>query len=542
MVKKTVLLVILDGWGIGTHDESNPIYAVKPQIIESIKRIFPIGCLQASGIAIGLPWGEEGNSEVGHLTLGAGKVLYQHFPRISLAIQDGHFFKNQILKNAFDHAKKYNSNLHLVGLLSAGNVHSSFEHLTALLEFAKKENFDRVYFQLFTDGRDSPPKSAPELLKKLEKVIQEKNRGVLASLSGRFYAMDRTQHWDRTEKVYKVLIGEGKTIANYQEILTETYNQNLNDSFIEPTLIGSPLPAQAGLPAGQASHPIKDNDAVVFFDFREESPRQIVAAFADPDFPNFSVKKFSNLCLATMTQYEEKFNLPVVFPPEAINEPLGKVLSDHNKTQVRIAETEKYAHVTFFFNGYRKEPFPNEYRILIPSINTPHYDQFPEMMAKTVTDRTINSINENAYDFILTNYANPDTMGHTGNYEAAIKAIKIIDQEIGRLLKAVLAQPNTAMIITSDHGNIERMLDPLTGLVETKHDPNPVPIYLVGREFEKILPAGRQGKSEAETLKTETLNLGTLADVAPTILNLLDLPQPKEMTGNNLLPLWVPHP
>jgi 2,3-bisphosphoglycerate-independent phosphoglycerate mutase len=525
-MKRNVLLVILDGWGIGSHDESNPVYAAKPQVIESIKRRFPIGCLQASGITIGLPWGEEGNSEVGHLTLGAGKVLYHHFPRISLAIQDGTFFQNKILKNAFAHAQKNNSDLHFVGLLSAGNVHSSFEHLTALLEFAKRENFDRIYFQLFTDGRDSPPKSAPELLKNLEKIVQEKNRGVLASLSGRFYALDRTQHWDRTEKVYKILTGEGlpagrqgKTAAGYDEVLTETYQQNLNDSFVEPAIIG-------------ASHPVKDNDAVIFFDFREESPRQLVAAFADPDFPNFSVKKFSNLYLATMTQYEEKFNLPVVFPPESINEPLGKVLSDHNKTQVRIAETEKYAHVTFFFNGYRKEPFPNEYRILVPSINAPHYDQFPEMMARTVTDRAINSINENVYDFILVNYANPDTMGHTGNYEAAIKAIKIIDQEIGRLLRTVLAQPDTVMIITSDHGNIERMLDPLTGLVETKHDPNPVPIYLVGNNFEKM-------KSESETQKSETLNLGTLADVAPTILDLLGLPQPKEMTGNNLLPLWI---
>lgn len=525
MVKRNVLLVILDGWGIGSHDESNPIYAVKPPVIEDIKRRFPIGCLQASGIAIGLPWGEEGNSEVGHLTLGAGKILYQHFPRISLAIQDGRFFQNQILKNAFAHAQKNNSNVHLVGLFGTGHVHSSFEHLTALLELAKRENFNRVYLQLFTDGRDSPPKSAPELLEKLGKVIQEKNVGILASLSGRYYALDRTQHWDRTEKVYKILTGEGKSATEYKGVLNDTYEQNLDDAYVEPTIIGSP-------------HPIQDNDAVIFFDFREESPRQIVAAFTDPDFPNFSVKKFSNLYLTTMTRYDDKFNLPIAFPPEPINEPLGKVLSDHNKTQVRIAETEKYAHITFFFNGYRKEPFPNEYRILVPSINTPRYDQFPEMMAKTVTDRVINSVNENVYDFILVNYANPDTMGHTGNYEAAVKAVKIIDQEIGRLMKAVLAQPNTIMIITSDHGNIERMLDPLTGLIETKHDPNPVPIYLIGKEFEKNLPA-QAGKSKAEILKAETQNLGTLADVAPTILNLLELPQPKEMTGNNLLPLWI---
>ena len=524
-MKRKILLVILDGWGIGASDESNPIYKVKPKNIEDIKKRFPIGCILASGIAIGLPWGEEGNSEVGHLTLGAGKILYQHFPRISLAIQDGRFFQNQVLKDAFAHAKKNNSNVHLAGLLSSGHVHSSFEHLTALLELAKRENFDRIFLQLFTDGRDSPPKSAPELIKNLEKAIQEKNRGTLASLSGRFYALDRARHWDRTERVYKILTGEGKKAANYEEVLNDAYRRNLNDDFIEPTIIGSP-------------HPVGDNDAIIFFEFREESPRQIVAAFADPDFPNFSVKKFSNLHIATMTRYDEKFNLPAAFPPESVNEPLGKILSDNNKTQLRIAETEKYAHVTFFFNDYHKDPFPNEFRVLVPSLNAPRYDQFPEMMAKTVTDRTISSIGEGAYDFILVNYANPDTMGHTGNYDAAVKAIKVIDQEIGRLLKAVMARPDTAMIITSDHGNIERMLDPRTGMPETKHDPNPVPFYLIGKEFEKILPA-QAGKSEAEARKAETRNLGTLADVAPTILGLMGLPKPKEMTGNNLLPLLL---
>lgn len=510
-MKKTVLLVILDGWGIGSRDESNPIYMAKPQNIQAIQKRFPGGSLQASGIAVGLPWGEEGNSEVGHLTLGAGKVLYQHFPRISLAIRDDSFFQNQTLKNAFIHAQKNNSDVHLIGLLTSGNVHSSFEHLTALLEFAKRENFDRVYLQLFTDGRDSPPKSAAALLQKLEKVIQQKNRGILASLSGRFYSLDRTQHWDRTEMVYKILTGEGKIISDYQKILTETYSQNLNDAFVEPSIIGSP-------------HPVKDNDAVIFFDFREESPRQIVATFTDPDFKNFPVKKFTKLYLATMTLYEEKFNLPVAFPPETINEPLGKVLADNNKIQLRIAETEKYAHVTFFFNGYRQKPFPNEYRILVPSLNVPRYDQVPEMMAKAITDRAINSVNEQAYDFILLNYANPDTIGHTGNYEAALKAIAVIDREVERLLRVVLSQSNTTMIITSDHGNIERMFDSLTGLIETKHDPNPVPFYLVGKGFEK---------------KAETRIIGTLADVAPTILNLLNLPQPPEMTGSNLLPFLL---
>lgn len=520
-MKKTVLLVILDGWGIGSRDESNPIYMAKPRNIQAIQKRFPSGSLHASGIAVGLPWGEEGNSEVGHLTLGAGKVLYQHFPRISLAIRDGRFFQNPVLKNAFAHAQKNNSDVHLIGLLTSGNVHSSLEHLTALLEFAKRENFERVYLQLFTDGRDSPPKSAPDLLKNLEKITSAQGRGILASLSGRFYALNRTQHWEWTEMVYKILTGEGKIIPNYQEVLTETYNRNLNDAFVEPVMIASPLSAQAG-------HPIKDGDAVIFFDFREDSPRQIAAAFADPNFKNFPVKKFNNLYLSTMTRYEEKFNLPVAFPPETINEPLGKVLAAHNKVQLRIAETEKYSHVTFFFNGYRKEPFLNEYRLLVPSLNVPRYDQVPEMMAKAITDRTINSVDEGVYDFILINYANPDAIGHTGNYEAALKAIAVIDREVERLLKVVLSQTNTTMLITSDHGNIERMIDPLTGLIETKHDPNPVPFYLVGKEFEKILPS-----------LSKTQIIGTLADVAPTVLALLDLPQPPEMTGENLLPLLL---
>jgi 2,3-bisphosphoglycerate-independent phosphoglycerate mutase len=508
-MKKNVLLVILDGWGIGQLDESNPIYKARPQTIQEIKRRFPLGGLQASGIAVGLPWGEEGNSEVGHLTLGAGKILYQHFPRISLAVRDGSFFKNQVLKNAFNHARKNNSNVHLIGLLSAGNVHSSFEHLAALLEMAKQENFNRVYLQLFTDGRDGPPKSAAGLLKNL-------NPEILASLSGRFYALDRTRHWERTEAVYKVLTGNGKIVSDYQKILTETYERNFNDAFVEPVIIGSP-------------HPIQDNDAAIFFEFREDSPQQLVAAFADPDFKNFPVKKFSNLHLVTMTRYDEKFNLPVAFPPETINKPLGKILAENDKIQLRIAETEKYAHVTFFFNGYHKEPFTNEYRILVPSLNVPRYDQSPEMMAKAITDRALNSVNENIYDFILINYANPDSIGHTGNYEAALKAISVVDQEIGRLLKIVMAQPDTTMIITSDHGNIERMIDPLTGLIETKHDPNPVPFYLVGKNFERV-------KTDAEISKAENRIIGTLADVAPTVLNLLNLPQPSEMTGENLLP------
>lgn len=515
-MKKTVLLVVLDGWGLGEKNESNPIYVVNPQNISEIKRKFSIGCLQASGLAIGLPWGEEGNSEVGHLTLGAGKTLYQYYPRISLSIRDGSFFQNKILKNGFEYARKNNGDIHLAGLLTSGNVHASLEHLTALLEFGRRENFERVYLHLFTDGRDSPPQATKELLPKLEKIILEKKCGILASLTGRFYAMDRGKHWDRTEKTYQILLGKGKISANTQKVLAAAEQLELNDAFIEPTIINEP-------------HPVKEGDTLIFFNFREEGLRQLTAAFAEPNFSNFSVQKFQKLFVTTMTRYDEKFTLPVIFPPEIVIKPLGKVLSDLGKIQLRVAETEKYPHITFFFNGYRKEPFPNEYRILIPSPNVSHYEQTPLMMASAVTDRVINSLNEEIYDFILVNYANADAIGHTGNYEAGIKAVKAIDEEIGRLLKAVAARPETTMLITADHGNIEKIFDPLLGTPETQHNSSPVPIYLIGKRFEKP-------KSDAEAQKDECRLLGTLADVAPTVLELLDITPPIEMTGNSLLP------
>jgi len=506
MSKRTIILVILDGWGIGEPDESNPIHVVNPSNINYLKANFPAGVLQASGISVGLPWGEEGNSEVGHLNLGAGKIIYQYYPRITLAIRDNSFFKSQALKAAFEHAQKNNSAVNLIGLLSEGNVHSSFEHLIALIQFAEKEKISKLNLHLFTDGRDSPPNSALGLLSRLPKQAK------LASLSGRFYAMDREDHWDRTQKVYSVLTGEGPITKDIEAHIKKTYERKLSDEFIEPALAGSG---------------IKDNDALIFFNFREDRIRQLAAAFIDKQFKNFPVKSFNNLYIATMTQYNDEFKVPVAFPPEKIETCLGKVLSDKGKTQLRIAETQKYPHITYFFNGMREKPFKNEYRILIPSRSIVRQDEHPEMMANEVTTRAIESISEGVFDFILVNYANPDIIAHTGNYKACLKAVRVIDEQIDQLVKTVL-EHNAVLIITSDHGNIERLFNPLTGLPETQHDPSPAPIYLVGKEF-------MRPRTEVEIRRSEKENTGILADVAPTILELMAISKPKEMTGQSLL-------
>ncbi|MEK7162784.1 MAG: 2,3-bisphosphoglycerate-independent phosphoglycerate mutase [Patescibacteria group bacterium] len=552
MSKRTIALIILDGWGIGSADESNPIHIINPQNINYLKANFPSGMLQASGIGVGLPWGEEGNSEVGHLNLGAGKIIYQNYPRISLAIRDKSFFENPALKGAFEHAKKNNSSINLIGLLSEGNVHSSFEHLSALINFAEKEKV-KINLHLFTDGRDSPPYSALKLLNRLPR--NEFMR--LSSLSGRFFAMDREKHWDRIQKAYAVLTGEGPMIEieNAEAHIKKTYDKKLNDEFIEPTRIGN-------------DNGIQNNDALIFFNFREDRIRQIASAFIDPvrgetpvasastsngvdpvrgetpvasadarahrtsngvdkDFKNFPIKNFNNLYIATMTEYDKNFNVPTAYPPDKIEACLAKILADNGKNQLRIAETQKYPHITYFFNGMKEEAFKNEYRVLIPSKTIIRQEEHPEMMAGEITTRIIESIGENAFDFILANYANADMIAHTGNYEACLKAVKIIDEQIGKITKAVL-ESNAVMIITSDHGNMERVFDPLTGEPETRHNPSPVPIYLVAKEFQRQ-------KTEAEIRQSEKESIGVLADVTPTILELMGISKPKEMSGRSLL-------
>lgn len=513
--KHSVILIILDGWGIGNPDFTNPIHTVNPPNINYIKSNFPSGALQASGIAVGLPWGEEGNSEVGHLNMGAGKILYQNYPRITLSIRDGSFFLNKVLNDAFQHAKENNSNVNLIGLLTEANVHASFEHLEALIQFAEKENFpkERLNLHLITDGRDSPPKSAMELIERLP----DKNQ--LASISGRYYTMDRDNHWDRIKLSYNMLIGNGPITDDFEAHIKKTYEKNLNDEYVLPTLIG---------PKKRA---IQENDSIIFFNFREDRMKEIVKTFIDKDFDKFETKKFSNLHVITMIGYDTSFTVPIISPPDNIETPLSKVLSDNGKNQWRIAETEKYAHITYFFNGQREEPFPNEYRVLIPSKTEFKYDQHPEMRAEEITTRLLEAIQEKAYDFILVNFANADIIAHTGNFKATVEAIKILDEEIGKIMKTALDN-DAYLLITADHGNAERLINPQTGEAETKHDASPVPIYLIANEF-------KRERSPEEVRQGEKAPVGVLADIGPTILELMGVPKPKEMSAQSLLELLL---
>src|SRR3989338_3435170 len=399
-MKQTIILVILDGWGLGKNNETNPIYIANPSVINYIENNFPVGTLQASGISVGLPWEEEGNSEVGHLTIGAGKILYQHFPKISLAIKDGSFFQNPVLKQAFEHSKTNHSAVHLIGLLTNGNVHSSLKHLLALIAMGKQRYCEKIFLHLFTDGKDSPPKSIFALLNNLQKEISENSsKATIVSLSGRYYAMDRDGNWDRTRKAYEAIVGINPQTKSLEEIVNQAYDKKLTDEFIEPSVV--------------EMHPINPNDTVIFFNFREDSIRQITLPFLDENFDKFPLKKMENIFVATMTQYHEKIKSNVAFPNEKIEKALGQVLSANGKIQLRLAETNKYAHVTYFFNGLKEEPYPNESRILVPTRNIVRQDAHPEMMAKTITDRAILAINENRYDFILINYANADIITHT---------------------------------------------------------------------------------------------------------------------------------
>ena len=509
MKKFPLVMVVLDGWGIGSKDTSNPIYATKPPNINKIRHTYPAGALQASGVAVGLPWGENGDSEVGHLTLGAGKVLYQHYPRISISIKDGTFFKNEELLGAIEYTKKNNSRLQIVGLIGKNNLNASMEHLEALLDLARREKAPQTYLHVFTDGRDSPQREAANLIGDLP-------QNMIASLSGRYFAMDKDLHWDRTAKAYNALTGASGVVepkSSIVQFLNGFYERGLTDEFIEPTLIK---------PGGE----IQNGDSIIFFNFREDSMRQLTEMFINPEVGGrHSIPQ--NLKVTTMTRYSSKFNVHVAFPPDVVTNPLGKVLSDNGRIQLRIAETEKYAHVTYFFNGLKETPFKNEYRVLIPSKNIARYDDSPEMMASQVTARALSALDEGVYDFILVNYANADIIGHTGNFDAAMKAIQVLDEQVGMLMKDIL-ENGGILLITADHGNVEKMVDLQTGLPEMTHDPSPVPIYVVTKGYERT-------KTDAVVAKIERTKIGVISDVAPTVLELMGIPKPTEMTGVSLL-------
>jgi 2,3-bisphosphoglycerate-independent phosphoglycerate mutase len=531
MAQKNIVLAILDGWGIGRHDESNPIYIVQPATFARLATDYPVTSLQASGIAVGLPWGEVGNSEVGHLTLGAGKVLYQYYPKIMMAIQDGSFFENPVLKAACAHAKQTGGALNLAGLLTDANIHSSLDHLKALIDMAHREGVAKINLHLFADGKDSAPRSLQKLLAQLPKEL-------LATLIGRYYAMDREDKWQLTETAYLAMTGHaGQIVSDPNPTIEATYKRGDTEEYLPAMRFASsprrgevdPSAGPKGLsekPEKTTNRGISDDDALIFFNYREDSIRQIASAFILKDFDSFKRVPFQNLYVATFTHYDDRFDVPVAFKADTVEEPLGKVLADQNLTQLRVAETYKYAHVTYFFNGLREPPFQGEYRTLVPSETDLHPEKHPEMMAKAVTDRVLEAIQSRAFPFVLVNYANADTIGHTSDYNAALEAVRVLDREVGRLVAAA-EEAGATLLITADHGHIEEMINPMTGLPQSQHVASPVPFYLVDKKYR-----GRRFIN-AENYESETL--GSLADVAPTILELMNIAKPAEMTGDSLL-------
>lgn len=517
---KPVLLVILDGWGITQPYSGNAIsQADTPNMREFVAK-YPSTTLRASGEAVGLPWGESGNSEVGHLNFGLGRILYQDLPRINKAISDNSFYKNKSLLKAFAHAKKHKTNLHLIGLVSNGGVHASIEHLQALTVFAKNEGIKQVYLHVILDGRDTPYNSGVNFIKDIERFSSEYgNIAKIATLSGRFYAMDRDNHWDRVSKAYAVMTeGKGNKAANAIEALEASYKKKIYDEEFAPTVIGD-----AAL--------ISEKDAVIFFNFRADRARQLTKAFVLPGFDKFPRPKYLDLFFVCFTEYEKDLPIEVAFFPEEPKNTLGEVIANAGLKQLRIAETEKYAHVTYFFNGGREKKSKGEEHALVPSPRVDSYDLKPEMSANELTDRLIKEIESGKYDFILVNYANSDMVGHTGNIQATIKAVEAVDKCLGRIAKSVLPKGG-CIIISADHGNAEEVFNMQTGMIDKEHSANPVPFILMEKQFEGRKLGGMDAPGGDLSLVQPQ---GILSDVAPTILKIMNLERPEEMTGRSLL-------
>ena len=511
MSKKPTVLMILDGFGLNEKTEGNAIAQAKTPVIDGLMKDYPFVKGNASGLAVGLPDGQMGNSEVGHLNMGAGRIVYQELTRITKEISDGDFFKNQALLDGMENVKKNGSDLHLYGLLSNGGVHSHITHLFGLLEMAKKEGVENVYVHCFLDGRDTAPTSGKEFIEELEAKMKEIGVGKIASISGRYYAMDRDNRWDRVEKAYKVLTtGEGETAESAVAAMEASYAKDVTDEFFVPTAI-----TENGKPIAT----IKDNDTVIFFNFRPDRAREITRSLCDPDFDGFAREQVpQDLKYICFTEYDPTIpNKEVAFKPQRLDNTLGEYISSLGLKQLRTAETEKYAHVTFFFNGGVEEPNPNEDRWLVPSPKVETYDMKPEMSAVEVTDGLIKALESKEYDLIIVNYANPDMVGHTGILEAAEKAVETVDTCIGRVMDTLL-KVNAQMFICADHGNSDQMVDYETGEAFTAHTTNPVPFILVNYTDGIGLKDG-----------------GKLADIAPTLLEMMGLPKPAEMTGESLL-------
>lgn len=511
-MSKRVLLCIMDGWGISTGSEkydatklANPVNVPRLEKEEKFIKI------KADGENVGLPHGQMGNSEVGHLNLGAGRIVYQDLSKINNAIKDGSFFKNERFLNAIEHAKKNNSALHIYGLVSTGGVHSSLDHLLALIKMAADAGLTKVYVHAFLDGRDTPPASACEYLQVVEDELKKYNLPPVATVIGRYYIMDRDNRWDRVEKGYNaLLLGEGEHAASAIEGVKASYAKGETDEFVLPTVIGNKEAVNESR--------IHDNDSIIFFNYRPDRAREITKAINFTDFDGFERKRvLKNILYTTMTSYEATFTYPVAFPKEKLVNILGDVLEANGINQFRTAETEKYAHVTFFFNGGIDEPQPHETRVLVASPKVATYDMQPEMSAPEVCENVLKAIDNPEYQFILVNFANPDMVGHTGVIEAATKACKVVDECVGKIADAC-KKHDIVMLLTADHGNSETMVDESTGKPQTAHTTNEVPFVLINA------PVG-----------TELRETGALCDVAPTVLQLFGIKQPAEMTGKSLI-------
>lgn len=541
-----VILAILDGWGLSAPSAGNAITQASTVNMDKLWASYPHTQLDAHGESVGLIRGEAGNTETGHINLGAGRIVYQDLARISMSIAEGTFFKNVALLGAIDHAKKNNSNLHLMGLVGAGGVHSNIEHLFALIQLCARQKFDRVFLHLFTDGRDSPPTAAKTYIRSIKNVIEKEKVGTIASIMGRYWAMDRDFRWERTEKAYLALTkGQGDLVKTCDEAIDVSYNNGKTDEFIEPALISN----KEGKPVSI----IVDNDSVIFFNFRVDRPRQLTSAFVVEKFDSTHLKKevdpylekyekthliekvkpslqifprgkaLDNLFFTTMTKYSpalKENGTQIAFSPEIVLMPLGRIISEQGLGQLHASESEKERFVTFYFNGLHNGPFQGEERLIVPSPKVATYDLQPEMSTRELTRLFIEKLqSEQKHKFAIINFANVDMVAHTGNIGSAVKACQVADEAIGKLTNYILAY-NGALVITADHGNAEEMIDLHTGQIDTEHNANPVPLIVVHKDL---------------TGKPQTLQSGILADVAPTILKLLGLNPPSQMTGRDLL-------
>lgn len=520
-----VVCVVLDGFGVAPPGRGNAITLANTPNINTFIRDYPVVTLQASGEVVGLPWAEMGNSEVGHLNIGGGKVIFQNFPMINRAIADGSFYTNPAFEKAMAHLKKTNGKLHLLGLLSPGGIHSTQDHLYALLEYCRSRGFkDKVFIHGILDGRDTPKNSAAQYLSMLQNKLKSNGFGKIATLSGRFWAMDRDNRWDRIEKAWKAMVqGESQWKSDDPaKALEGSYQRQEFDEQVVPMVM-----TENGQPVAK----VEEGDAVIFFNFRADRARELTKAFVLPGFQKFDRPYTKNLLFVTLTEYETNLPVTVAFQPDVVKTPVAKVVSDAGYKQLHIAETEKYAHVTFFFNGGTEEQFPGEDRVLIPSPRVTSYDQQPAMSAVEITDRLLEEIDKKIYQFVVVNFANADMVGHTGNLPATTQAIQALDTQLGRIAEKVLSYQGT-LVITADHGNAEEMLKVQTGEIDKEHSINPVPFFIVNQWWAQAKP---YWPPVAGGDLSQLRPLGILSDVGPTLLRLMGLTVPPDMSGHSIV-------